>query len=303
MPAQLADLQAFQLTFELGNFTRAARALGVTPQAASRAVARLEEELGSPLFRRNTRHVEPTEAGRLYHQATTEALSTLAAAESALQARRFEPSGVVRVSVPTTYGHHRFLPQLAEFTRLHPRVEVDVDISNHNIDFVREGYDLAIRMGDLGDASFVARPLGDFTLGLFGSPGYLDAAGRPQTLRDLADHRCAVFILPSTGRELPWAFFPGPELLHPAAAVRLRTDVLGLISFARAGGGLVQTYHFLVERELARGELEEVLTAHAGFTRPFSLIYPRAVLARPAVRALVDFLTAQGPEDRPGAAR
>lgn len=293
MPIERADLQAFQLTVELGNFTRAAQALGVTPQAVSRAVARVEAELQIPLFRRNTRHVTPTEAGRVYYAACATALGALAAAEETLRARQDAPTGVVRVSVPTTYGHHRFMPLLAEFCRQHPGVEVEVDISNHNVDFVREGFDLAIRMGELGDASFIARPLGDFTLGVFASPAYLNERGAPQTPDDLHQHRIAVFILPRTGRAMPWALSPGPTLLHLPAAVRVRSDVLGLIGFARAGGGLVQTYHFLVEGELARGELVEVLKPYAGHTRPFSLIYPREALARPAARALVDFLVAR----------
>ena len=298
MPAQLSHIQAFQLTFELGNFTLAARAMGVTPQAASRAVARLEGELGAQLFRRNTRHVEPTEAGRLYYAACAEALARLADAERRLRVDQDTPSGTVRVSVPTTYGHHRFMPLLAEFCRLYPRAEVEVDISNLNVDFVREGFDLAIRMGDLGDAPFVARRLGEFPLGVYASPAYLEARGAPTAPDQLARHTTAVFIMPGTGRPLPWSLLPGPELILPRAAVRVRTDITGLVSFARAGGGLVQIYRYMVEREVARGELVEVLSQYAGETRPFSLIYPRSAVERPVVRALVDFVVERARRER-----
>jgi len=300
MPARLSEIRAFCLTYELGNFTSAARALGVTPQAASRAVAKLERRLGVTLFRRNTRHVEATESGRTYYAACKHAVETLDDAEARLLGQRDEPVGDVRVSVPTTYGHHRFMALLPALRRRCPRVDVDVEIANHNVDFVREGFDVAIRMGDLHDASFVARRLGDFSLGVFASPEYLRQRGSPAAPDDVADHACGVFSMPRTGRPLPWTFRPGPEAMLPPAALRVRHDILGLVGFAVAGGGLVQLYHFLVERELERGQLVEVLKEYAGRSRPFSLIYPREAVARPAVRALVDFVVEQTRPDRDG---
>ena len=301
MDTQLSSLRLLCLTVELGSFTRAAHAAGLSAQAVSRAIARLEDELGQPLFRRNTRHVEPTEAGRLYYDAATGALQRLQEAEAALRLRQEEPAGTVRVSVPTTYGHHRFVPMLSEFLRRYPRVEVDLEIANHNVDFVREGFDLAVRAGDFSDEPFIARKLGDYTLGVFGSPGYLAERGAPQNIKELAEHRCAVFVMPSTGRPLPWAFAPpGPEAMVMPAALRVRGDVLGLVGFARAGGGLVQSYHYLVERELARGELVEVLVEYSGRRRPFSLIYPKQAVSRPAVRVLVEFVVAGSRGDLAG---
>lgn len=298
MSTRLPSIKAFCLTYELGNFTAAAKALGVTPQAASRAVAKLERRLGVILFRRNTRHVEATEPGRAYYEACRSALDILDHAEARLQGQDDQPRGEVRVSVPTTYGHHRFIAMLPAFRRRYPRVDIDVQISNQNIDFVRDGFDLAIRMGELDDASFVARRLGDFSVGVFASPAYLSERGAPRTPAELDQHDCGVFAMPRTGRLLPWTFSPGPEALVPRAALRVREDVLGLIGFAVAGGGLIQSYHFLVTRELERGELSEVLADYSGRSRPFSLIYPREATARPAVRALVDFVVEQSRADR-----
>ncbi|MFT7582070.1 MAG: DNA-binding transcriptional LysR family regulator [Myxococcota bacterium] len=296
MRAKLRSLETFCLTVELGGFTAAAKALGITPQAASRSVSRLEVSIGAVLFRRNTRHVEPTDAGRQYYESARIALQTLADAESRIT--EDEPAGDVRISVPTTYGHHRFLPLLADFQRAFPRIHVEVEVDNRNIDFVRGGFDLAIRMGTLDDASFIARRLGDFPLGVYGSPDYLARAGTPTSPADLADHACAVFVMPRTGRSLPWTFDPGPERHVPYASVRIRHDPLGLVSYARAGGGLIQFYSFLVEAEVARGELQEVLGAYRGRARPFSLIYPRDAVGRLAVRTLVDHIVAGSAPDR-----
>ncbi len=211
--------------------------------------------------------------------------------EAEAQLTRVEdvPSGLVRISVPTTYGHHRFLPLMPEFRRLYPNVEVEVEISNQSIDFVREGFDLAIRMGKLEDASFIARKLGDFSFGVFASPAYLKENGTPTAPTDLASHECGVFVMPRTGRNALWSFSQKPKTFAPKPAIRIRHDVLGLIAFARSGGGLIQMFHFLVEQELIRGELQEVLTDYSGGSQPFSLIYPKEVTARPAVQALIEY--------------
>ena len=300
MRPPLAEIEAFRLTCELGNFTRAAKAAGVTPQAVSRAVSRLEARLGLQLLRRSTRQIEVTEAGRRYHEACQAALATLDEAALALSGARDAPTGEVQVSVPTSYGHHRFLPLVGAFQRRHPGVTLDVEISNRNVDFIREGFDLAIRGGELDDASFVARRLGDFSVGVFASPDYLERQGTPTEPEDLDAHRCAVFVMPRTGRLLPWRFTKGAETIIPKAATRIRGDILGLTTFARTGAGLVQTFHYLVEEELAAGRLVEVLQSYGGWGRAFSLVYPKEAARRPEVRALVEFLVeeAVGPSPR-----
>ncbi len=297
MQARLVSVEAFCLSYELGNFTQAAKALGVTPQAVSRSVAKLEQSLQVALFRRNTRHIEATEAGRNYYRACKEALQILSTAEAQVRGQEDQLAGEVRVSVPTTYGNHLFLPQLAEFRARFPRIHVEVEVSNRNIDFVKDSFDMAIRMGPLPDASFVARRLGEFSLGVFASPKYLKQRPRPTRLAELEDHECALFVMPRTGRILPWVFLPGPESIVPPAALRVRDDVTGLVAFARAGGGLIQIYHYLVREELARGELVEVLSGYSGHTRRFSLIYPREATERPAVRALVEYVVEMSQAD------
>ncbi|ACY18784.1 LysR family transcriptional regulator [Haliangium ochraceum] len=290
MRSKLATIEIFCLAYELGTFTAAARELGLSPQSASRALARLEGELGVVLFRRNTRHIQATEAGRTYYETCRSVLKALDAVEMELPGGADEPSGDVRVSVPTTYGHHRFLPLLAEFRRRHPRVFVDVQVDNRTIDFVRDRFDVAIRMGKLHDAPFIARKLGDFSLGLFASPAYLRARGEPRSLDDIDNHECVLFVMPRTGKILPWSLAGEPRSYTPRAAIRVRHDVLGLISIARAGGGIIQIYDYLVENELARGELVEILPDYRGRSRPFSLIYPPEAMRRPPVRALVEFV-------------
>lgn len=299
----LLNIDAFRRTFEARSFTRAARALGVTPQATSRAVARLEVALGVTLFRRTTRSLAPTEEGARYYDACSRALSLLAEAERELPARRASPAGLVRISAPTTYGHHRLIPSLGAFRERHPAVRVELHVGNQNVDFVRDGHDLAIRMGEPADQTLVARRLGDFALGVYGSPGYLARRGTPRTPADLAGHHCITFLLPRTGRPLPWIFHPSPRSLMPASGWICSEDVLATIGLARAGVGLVQTYAFLVDDDVARGALVPVLATHAGASRPFHVLHPKGVTLSAGARALKEFVLEREAASRAGSRR
>lgn len=283
--------RAFCATVEHGNFSQAAKALGVSPQAVSRAVARLEEQLGVVLFRRNTRHVEPTAAGQTYYEACRRALRLMDEAAASIQHNPEHISGCVRVSVPTTYGHRRFMPFLRSFRVMHPHIELRVEIDNHNVDFVQQPFDVAVRMGELADASFVARSLGQFTLGVFGHPDYLAERGVPTSVEDIATHDTGIFIMPRSGRALPWSFADGTQI-SPDPVLRVEGDATGLLSWAAAAGGLVQMYHILAQPLLDQGALVEVLTDHPGAARQFSVIYPRESRTKPAARVLIDALLA-----------
>jgi len=285
----LPNLEAFCRTFETGSFSKAAQVSGVTPQATSRSVARLEQALGITLFRRTTRSLSPTPAARDYYDRCARALALLSDGERQLEKRGGVAEGQVRISVPTTYGHHRLLPALASFAERYPKIKVDIGVSNQNVDLVRGGFDLAIRRGTIRDKTLVARKLGDFSLGVYGSSAYIARAGIPKSLDDLAHHECVTFVMPSSGRALPWSFAGGKSFV-PAARYRCMEDVLGVLSLAKSGLGLVQVFDFLVEEPLQRGALVEVLAHLRGPGRSFSLVYPKPVKPTPAVRAMIDFI-------------
>jgi DNA-binding transcriptional LysR family regulator len=294
--ATLPNLESFVAAVENHSFSRAAQQLGVTPQAASRAVARLEQSLGVTLFRRTTRKLDLTDDGLVYYQTCKETLRVLHDAEHRLRDRAQQTAGLVRISVPTTYGHHRLLPALAEFVDRHPTVKLDIHLSNRTIDFVKDGYDMAIRMGDIQDASFNMVRLGQFSVGVFASPEYIRRRTTPITPSDLQNvaHTCIVFLMPKTSRPLPWSLADsvgGPQKsFAPLSSVTVSEDVLGTLTLAAAGVGLAQLYHFVAAPQLQRGELVEVLGDYGGLTRPFSLIYPRNVVQSKPVRALINFL-------------
>ena len=288
----LGSIELFCLAAELSSFTAAANAASVTPAAVSRSVSRLEERLGVRLFVRTTRQIRLTEAGRVYFEQCRQALSQLVDAERLVTGEQVAPAGLLRISMPTPYAHYRLLPLLPKFRQLYPDVQVDVHVSNRNIDFAEEGYDLAIRGRAPTDSNMIARKLEDAELVLVASPDYLKRAGTPKTLEDLQAHECIQFELPSTGRKIPWQFHVDKKevFITTEGGYCCSEDVLGIVTLARNGAGLVQTYRFIVETDLAKGDLVELLPRSGGTSRPFILLYPHARHMSLRVRTFVDFL-------------
>lgn len=288
----VGSIELFCAAAEHGSFTAAANAVGVTPAAVSRSVSRLESRLGARLFVRTTRQVSLTVDGRRYFEQCRQALTQLLDAERALTGLQSMPSGVLRISVPTTYGHHRILPLLPQFRARYPEVRVDAHVSNRNIDFVDEGYDLAIRAREPADSSFIARKLEDAELVVVAAPGYLERGGIPDSIASLERHDCINFVLPSTGRPIPWLFRDKGKLIEVAASGSycLYEDVLAGVTLARSGAGLFQAYRFTIEEDLRNKTLVEVLSAHGGCSRPFSVLYPHSRHLSLKVRSFVDFL-------------
>lgn len=295
-PVQLGSIEMFCKAAELQGFTAAALALGVTAAAVSRSVGRLEERLGAKLFTRTTRLMRLTEEGRSYFEQCRQALAQIENAERAINGSQAEPAGLLRISVPTTYGHYRVLPVLPQFMAQYPKVRVEVDLSNRNIDFVEDGFDLAIRGGEPSDSRLVARQLEDATFGVFAAPTYLARRGAPGAPEQLQEHDCIAFVMPSTGRSLPWIFRrDGSDVDLPMQSrVSVQGDVLGCLSYAIGGGGLLQTYHFVAERHVQSGALVEVMQDYGGRSRPFSILYPHNRHLSAKVRAFVAFMLARG---------
>jgi len=294
-PMQLGSIELFCKAAELSSFTAAAQALGITPAAVSRSVGRLEARLGARLFVRSTRQIRLTDDGRSYFEQCEQALAQIEQAGRVVSGRQSEPSGTLRISVPTTYAHHRLFPLLPAFSAAFPKLKLEVSVSNRNIDFVEEGFDLAIRLGAPVDSRLVSRPIEEATLGVFAAPGYLKRRGTPATLADLRQHDCIPFVLPRTGRAVSWLFREDGADIERAVdgPVRVLDDVLGCVNHARAGGGLCQIYHFIADAAVRSGELKEVLKPFGGRSRPFTILYPHNRHVAPRVRAFVDFVVAR----------
>ena len=291
----LGSIELFCLAAEAGNFSDAAHTAGVTPAAVSRSISRLEKRLGVRLFVRSTRSVRLTEGGKTYFEQCRGALNQLVEAERKVSGEQMQPSGTLRISAPTTYAHHRLLPLLPLFSAKYPLIKLEVNVSNRNVDFHEENFDVAIRFRPPPDSTMIARHLEDATVVVVASPGYLKRTGVPRKLADLERHECIQFDLPSSGRRIPWVFNEEgseKEIIQPGN-YSCTDDALACVTLAKADAGLIQTYKFIVRNELAEGSLVEVLPAFGGCSRPLSLVYPHGRSLPSRVRAIIDFMVEQ----------
>jgi DNA-binding transcriptional LysR family regulator len=184
---------AFVRVVEQQSFTGAAKALGLPKSSVSRRVTELEEELGVQLLHRTTRKLALTEAGRSYYEQAEKALTELQAAAESATGMDTEARGIVRITAPVDIGVMGLADIVAEFVREYPEIHVELSLSSKVVDLAAEGFDIGIRAGRSRDASLVVRRLGTAGLGLYASPAYLKARGRPHSLADLAEHDCVLF--------------------------------------------------------------------------------------------------------------
>jgi DNA-binding transcriptional LysR family regulator len=286
----LRGMVSFVQTARLGSFVRAAQALEVSPVAVSRNVARLEAQLGLRLFARTTRALSLTAEGTALLAECEAPLEQLDSAFRRSRDSADTPSGCVRVTAVSPFARTYLIPQLGEFHRRYPLVELDIELSEQVTDLVTDKFDVGIRVGQLNDSSFVARPLGPLTLALCASPTYLAAAGLPVQVQDLAQHRGLALKVNGTQRVLPW-WLKGPKgaIELPVTGALRCNDFLALSEACCAGLGLAQLPLVLALPALRAGRLKVVLPDAALTGLRLFMHYPdRQLPAR--VRVFVDFV-------------
>ena len=289
----LQQLAAFAETAKHGSFAAAARETGSAPSTLAKAVARLESSLGVRLFHRTTRQVSLTPDGeRLFHRCQRlllEVEELQAEASGVAEA----PTGTLRIDLPIVIGRRLILPLLARMLQRYPGLSLDLRLQDGYVDLVKEGVDLALRVGVLKDSSLVARRFGTQTLVLVASPDYLETHGTPARVEQLAGHSALLFRMPSSGKERPWQLRQrGRSLeMQPASRVLLN-DGEAMVEAARLGLGLGQVPDYFVKGELASGALVEVLPQARPAPMPISIVYPGARLVPLRVRLLLQELEA-----------
>jgi DNA-binding transcriptional LysR family regulator len=282
---------AFAETAKHGSFAAASREIGSTPSTLAKAVSRLEAELGVKLFHRTTRQVQLTGDGERLFRRCQRVLAEIDDLRADAAGTRSAPSGTLRIDAPIVWGRCVLLPLLARLVQRHPELQVDLRLQDVYVDLVKEGIDLAIRVGTLADSSLVARRFTSQTLVLCASPAYLEAHGTPRTIDQLGGHDAIVFRMPSTGRNRPWQLRTRghPVELQPASRVQVN-DGEGLVAAALEGLGLTQVPDYMVAEPIARGDLVEVLPSCRPAPMPISAVYPSGRLVPPRVRVVLEAL-------------
>ena len=236
---RIASLEVFAKVAATGSFSGAARALGLSQTMVSKHIAALEERLGVRLFHRTTRKVSITDSGQTYLEASALALADLAAAEEAVAAERFEPRGLLRVAAPMSLGSSRLAPLIPEFSRLYPRLSVELGLNDRRVDLAEEGWDLAVRIGILQDSSLIARRLAPCRTILCAAPAYLAEHGTPHTVAELAQHNCLSYTLSRVTGAGHWIFGANHEVKVNVSG-NLRANNGDALRWAAVGGqGLI----------------------------------------------------------------
>lgn len=286
---------ALSKAVETGSFSAAARDLGVTASSVSRLVAALEVELGTQLVRRSTRRLRLTENGHAAHERAQRVLAEIGEMRAALSERQAAPRGLLRVNVPVAFGHRHVAPHLPAFLARYPDLRIDLDLTDHTVDLVEAGVDVAIRIGALQDSALLARRLADQRRHVVASPAHLERAPALQAPEDLARHECLAFHL-QPGDAWLLSGVDG-ALREVPVRHRLRANNSDALLAAVTGGlGVALLPTWLVNEALADGRLVRLLPGFEGrFSRQEQGIYgvhrPSPYLT-PKVRLFLDHLAA-----------
>ncbi|HVO05963.1 MAG TPA: LysR family transcriptional regulator [Burkholderiaceae bacterium] len=297
----LQPLLAFSETAKHGGFAAAARELGTAPSTLAKAVARLEASLGLRLFHRTTRQVSLSADGERLFRRCQRVLAELEELQTEAAGTRAAPAGTLRIDMPLAYGRMVMLPLLAQLLRQHPQMRIDARLSDGYVDLVKDGIDVAIRVGELQDSSLAARRFGSQQLVLVGAPEYLQRHGTPHVLADLVAHRTILFRMPTSGRDRPLQFGRGVTL-HPEEGLRFN-DGEAIVQAAVLGLGLAQVPDCMAAADLSAGRLVELLPRHRPPAMPIHAVMPANRLVPPRVRVLLDALQTLADAPPPPAAK
>ncbi|MDR3717898.1 MAG: LysR family transcriptional regulator [Bryobacteraceae bacterium] len=289
---RLAKMTAFAKVAETGSFTKAARALRLSPTIISKHVRELEEALGVRLLNRTTRHVGLTEIGGIYYEQCADLLTQLEALENITGELQNTPTGVLRVSTPLGFGTALIAPLLPTFSAAYPKVTVELILTDRYVDVVEEGFDMAVTMNQLPESSYITRTLSNTGTVLCAAPEYLARHGAPATPEDLAGHNCLVVANAPLG--VPWSFTGADGVAHAIkVGGNLRTNSATVQLQAALGGqGIALQPDFLVAQALRDGRMVRVLPDYATTQIIFRMVYPPGRHLTAKLRAFTDFLVA-----------
>ncbi len=283
----ISDLEIFARVARTGNMSAAGREMALSPAVVSKRVSLLEDRLGARLFQRTTRQLTLTETGEGYFKRVVDILSLVEEAEDFVSRRNTKPRGILKVTAPTSFGRQHVTPQLGSFLARYPDIELDMHLTDTFVDIIRDGFDLAIRIGELQDSSLVARKLAADHRVLCASPAYLAREGTPKSIAELENHSCI-----GAGLQEAWRL-EGPDGATSAKVhSNVRTNSADFVRDALIAGlgiGLRATWD--VGQELKSGELLRILSDYRGAnTLAIHAVYPSRDFMPAKVNVFIEHL-------------
>ncbi|MEO8777588.1 MAG: LysR family transcriptional regulator [Rhodanobacter sp.] len=283
-------ISTFVRVVEAKSFAAAAAQLGMTPSGVSRAVSRLETQLGARLLFRSTRSLRLTDDGASFHARCKEILADLAEATEALNFSTRKPTGKLRVGISLSVGRSAVIPRLADFEQRYPDIRLELSMSDTSMDLNGEGLDCAIRVGQLEDSSLIARKIGYLSNVVLASADYLRTHGAPRSIDDLKDHRCINYVDPN-GRPRQWQFdTPSGQLGVDIDAHMLINDGESVLQAVAAGLGITQMPRMMAACLLDKGMVEMVMTDTTSTGKPVWIVYPQKKHLSARVQAFIEWV-------------
>ena len=267
------NLTLFVAIADKGSLSAAARQLGVQKSTVSRDLALLEARIGHRLVERTSRQMRLTEVGQLLLMHARRVVEEIAVAQASIEALAAEPAGRLKVSLPHAVAQKLVVPLLPAFLQRHPRINVALDLSTRNVDLVAEGFDLALRIGELPPSSLIARKLGHLPVILVASPAYLARAGVPGSVEELAGHEIVALGTQSTTHR--WCFNEAENRKDLVVHPRITSSEVAVVrDLAIAGLGIASLPRAFVADDLAQGALKRVLPGVTRGAPPIHVVYP-----------------------------
>lgn len=288
---RVTGIQVFLKVAATGSLTAAARAMSMSPTMATKHVDALEERLGVKLLYRTTRKVGLTEAGRRFLEGAERIVSELEELETTTSTDSFTVKGVLRVSLPVSFGIREVAPLMHEFSQLHPQLTVDLGLSDRVVDLIEEGWDMAIRIGRLTSSNLMARRLAPCKTIVCAAPAYIERHGTPADILELKKHKCLGYTLSRALGAESWSFGKTANITVPINCSLRANNGDALVAAAIRGQGITYQPTFMVADAIAAGALvpitfkEGPLEIHDIFA-----VYPPNKSPPAKVRALIDFL-------------
>ncbi|MEX3017231.1 LysR family transcriptional regulator [Gymnodinialimonas hymeniacidonis] len=298
---RLTEMEAFATVVDQGGFTDAAKKMGISKSAVSKHVSSLEARLGARLLNRTTRRVSPTEIGLAYYDRARRVLNDAGEADALVTAMQSAPSGTLRVSIATDFGVNHVSPILGEFLHNYPDITVNMVLNNRYVELISEGFDMAIRVGELEDSSLMARKICETQRRMIAAPGYFKEYGRPERIDDLNEHKLLHYSNSSSGNV--WKLTaPSGELRQVRTAGWLTVnDGQSLLNAAIGGLGIAYLPSFLYADPMRDGLLEDAMPDLPVDIQGVYAVYPPGRYIQPKVRAFIDYLVEsfrdKGPTD------
>jgi len=285
---EFGAIPVFVAVVENDGFSAASRALGISKSAVSKRINQLENHLGVRLLHRTTRKLSLTEAGERYFEHAAQALTAAGQAEDAVTELQGEPQGKLKISSPMSFGRLHVAPLIPIFMKRYPKILIDLVMDDRNIDLVAEGFDLAIRSGDMPDSTLIARKLAPLRQVLCASPDYIDRYGMPVTPSELSERNCILFSYSGDANEWTLIKDGKSEAVLVSGSYRVNNSEAILVAL-REGIGIGRLPTFVAGPDLREGNLVRILESYHIPDHTFYAVFPERQYLPAKVRAFLDF--------------